>query len=183
MHIVWISTKITVSELKQPWSVCLQSMNSAIFWAETIIIRTENLWSLLKITKRRLTLMKISEYYWKCQRTVEFLWKSLVISENAWTSMKTYETLLTLLKVSESCSEHLLKSLVISENVWILRKTFENYCFNSETVWKLLMALFIVNWSSTYVLSTLYELHSKNPKRNRKYFNYRDKTNTHQAKN
>ena len=42
--------KITVSELKQPWSVLLQSKNSAIYRAETAVIRIENLWSLLKIT-------------------------------------------------------------------------------------------------------------------------------------
>ena len=91
MHIAWISMKITVSELKQPWaktakkSVLSQSKNSAIFRAETAIIRTENLWSLLKITEHRLTLIKISAHYWKCLRTAEYLWKSMVISENAWT--------------------------------------------------------------------------------------------------
>ena len=85
MHIAWISMKITVSELKQSWSVLLQSKNSAIFRAETAIIRTENLWSLLKITEHRLIPMKISEHYWKCLRTAEYLWKSMVISENAWT--------------------------------------------------------------------------------------------------
>ena len=74
MHIVWISMKITLSEPKQPLSVLLQNKNSAIFRAETAIIRTENLWSLLKITEHHLTLMKISEPYWKCLRTAECLW-------------------------------------------------------------------------------------------------------------
>ena len=55
--------KITVSELKQPGSVLLHSKNSAIFRAETAIIRTENLWSSLKITEHRLTLLKIAEHY------------------------------------------------------------------------------------------------------------------------
>ena len=125
MHIAWISLKITFSELKQPWSVLLQSKNSAIFRAETASIRTKNLWSLLIITEHRLTFMKISEHYWKCLRTAEYLWKSMVISEN----------------------------------VWISRKNIKNFCFNSETFWKPLLALLIADWSSTYVLSNLYEQH------------------------
>ena len=91
MHIAWISMNTTVSELKQPWSVLLQSKNSATFRAETTIIRTENLWSLLKITEHRLIPMKISEHYWKCLRTAEYLWKSPVISENVWISRKNFE--------------------------------------------------------------------------------------------
>ena len=48
MHIAWISMKIAVSELKLKIAVSerselLQSKNSAIFRAETAIIRTENL--------------------------------------------------------------------------------------------------------------------------------------------
>ena len=61
MHIAWISMKITVSELKQLWSVLLKSRNSAIFRAETAIIRTENLWTLLKMPENRWKTMKISE--------------------------------------------------------------------------------------------------------------------------
>ena len=90
MLIVWISTKITVSELKQPWSVCLQSKNSAIFRAQTIIIRTENLWSLLKITdiaytyENLWTLPKISENRWISMKISGHLWKCLNITENIW---------------------------------------------------------------------------------------------------
>ena len=168
--------KITVSELKQPWSVLLQSKNSEIFRAGTAIIRAENLWSLLKITEHCLTLMKISEHYWKCLRTAEDLWKSLVISENSWTLLNTYENLLTLLKMSENCSEHLWKSLKRPKHSWTTRKLsarlwkclniIENYYLNSGTVWKPLLALFIAEWSSTYVLSTFYELHlRKTPKK------------------
>ena len=69
--------KITVSKLKQAWSVLLQSKNSAILRDETAIIRTENLLSLLKITEHRLTL----NYY----KNVLILVK---MSENRWTSMK-----------------------------------------------------------------------------------------------
>ena len=135
MHIAWISMKITVSELKQPWSELLQSKNSAIFRAETAIIRTENLWSLLKITEHRLTPMKISEHYWKCLRT------ALNIYENLWSSRKKSEYHGKLLKTS----------------------------FNSETVWKPLLALFIADWFSTYVMSTSYELHlRKTQKKNQK---------------
>ena len=53
--------KMTVSELKQLWWVLLQIKKSAIFGAETAIIRTENIWSLLKLIEHRLTLIKISE--------------------------------------------------------------------------------------------------------------------------
>ena len=63
MHIAWILIKNIVSELKEQWSVLLQSKKSAIFRAETTIIRTENLRSLLKITEHRLKLIKISENY------------------------------------------------------------------------------------------------------------------------
>ena len=90
--------------------------------------------------------------------------------------------------MSENCSEHLWKSLVISEKVWISRKTFENYCFNSETVWKPLLALFIADWSSTYVMSISYKLHLRktNEKQNKliirtKQTNFRQKSITERA--
>ena len=139
MHIAWISMKITVSELKQPWSVLLQSKNSEIFTAGTAIIRSENLWSLLKITEHCLTLMKIYEHYWKCLRT------SLNIYENLWSSLKS--------------SKHNWTTRKISARLWKSLNIAENYYLNSETVWNPLLALFIAEWPSTYVLSTFYELH------------------------
>ena len=135
MHIAWILMKITVSELKQPWSVLLQSKNSEIFRAGTAIIRTENLWSLLKITEHCLTLMKISENYWKCLRTALNIYET---SGHLWKGL--------------NIARQLGKFLLVSENVWISPKTtistlkrFENLC------WR---ALFIAEWSSDYVLST-----------------------------
>ena len=59
----------------------------------------------------------------------------------------------------ENFSEHLWKSLVISENVWKSLKTPDNYYFNSQTIWKTLLALLIAEWFSTNVLSTFYELY------------------------
>ena len=41
----------------------LQKKKSAIFRAETAIIRAEKLWSSLKIAEHRLTLIKMSEHY------------------------------------------------------------------------------------------------------------------------
>ena len=63
MHIAWNSLAIAVSKQKQAWSVLLPSKNSAIGKAEAAIIKTENLWLLLKITTHRLRLMKISWHY------------------------------------------------------------------------------------------------------------------------
>ena len=94
---------MTVSELKQPWSVLLQRKNSAILRAETAIIKSENLWSLLKTTDNRLTFMKTSERLWESLKT------PLNIYENFWSSMK-------IMKISSS----LTKRLNITKNLWEL---------------------------------------------------------------
>ena len=123
MHIAWISMKITVSELKQVWSVLLQSKNSEIFRAGTAIIRTENFWSLLKTTEHCLALMKISEHFWKCLRTAlnvhENLWSSLKRPKHSWTTYKF--------------SARLWKCLKITENyyIWNLKRS-ENLCWRSS---------------------------------------------------
>ena len=44
----------------------------------------------------------------------------------------------------------------------------ENYYLNSKTVWKPLLAPFIAEWSSTYVLWTFYELHLRKTLRKKK---------------
>ena len=137
--------KVTVSELKQPWSVLLQSKNSAIFRAEAAVIRTENLWSSLRMTEHRLTLMKISWHYWKCLKTAlnnyKNLWSSLKRPKHNWTTMK------------------------ISARLWRSLNITGNYYFDSETVLKLVLALFIAEGSLTYVLSAFYQLHlRKTPK-------------------
>ena len=62
-------------------TMLLQSKSSEIVRAATANIRTENLWSLLKITEHLLTLIKISEHYWRCLRTTEDLLKPMVISK------------------------------------------------------------------------------------------------------
>ena len=152
MHSAWLLMKITVSELKQPWSVLLWRKNSALFRAWTAIIRSENL--------------IITEDYWRSLNTYENLWTLLKMSENRWISMKIPGHLWKCLKVAE----HLGKTLIVSENVWRLLKTSENYFFNSGTVWTPLLALFIADWSSTYVLSTFYELHLRKTPKKRKIY-------------
>ena len=155
MHIACISIKITVSELKQPWSVLLQSKNSEIFRAGTAIMRAQNHWSLLKITEHCLTheniwtllkmsenrrrSMKISGHLWKCLNIAEHLWKSLNITENVW------ELLWTSMKISGhlwkglNIAGQLGKSLLVSENVWNSLKTTistlkrsENLCWRTS---------------------------------------------------
>ena len=64
-----------------------------------------------------------------------------------------------------------------------LLKTTVSILKRSEN-FKPLLALFIADWSSTYVLSTLYELHfRKTPKKKENKNNSSDKINTLQAKN
>ena len=110
--------------------------------------------------------MKISGHLWKGLNIAEHLWISVNITENVW----------KLLWTSMKISGHLWKCLNIT-------KTSENYCFNYETVWKPLLALFIAKWSSTYVLSTFYELHlRKTPEEKEKELAKRTKLNTRQAK-
>ena len=85
--------------------------------------------------------------------------------ENRWTSVKISGDLLKCLNITGQLG----KSLLLSENVWISLKISENYSFNYETVWKLLLALFIAELFSTYVLSTFYELHlRKTQKKNKR---------------
>ena len=72
--------------------------------------------------------MKISEHYWKCLRTAEYLWKS----GHLWKCL--------------NIAGQLGKSLIVCENVWISLKISENYHFNSETVWKPLLARLIAEW-------------------------------------
>ena len=151
MHIAWISMKIIVSELKQPWSVLLQSKNSANFRAETAFVRT-------------LEFLIITENYWTSLNTNENLWTLLKMSENRWISMKIYGHLWKCLNIVGQLG----KSLLVSENVWVSLETSEYYYFNSKTVWKPLLALFIADWSPTYVMSTSYELNlRKTPKKNK----------------
>ena len=168
MHMVWISMKITVSELKQPWSVLLQSKNSAIFRTETAIIRTENLWSLLKTTEHRSTFMNL----WTLLKGSENRWISMKNSGHLWKCLSKAEQLLKTLNITENVCELLWTSMKISARLWKclkkLLKISENYYFNSETVRKPLLALFTAKWSSTYVLSTFYELHLKKPQKKKK---------------
>ena len=117
----------------------LQSKNSVIFRAETAIIRTENLWSSLRMTEHRLTLMKISEHYWKCMIT------ALNICENLYSSLKR--------------PNHSWTTRKISARVWKSLNITENYYFDSQTVLKFLLALVIAEGSLTYVLSAFDQLH------------------------
>ena len=142
--------KITVSELKQPWSVLLQSKNSAIFRAETAIIRTENLWSLLKITQHRLTFMKISSHYWKCLRP------TLNIYENLWSS---------LWRPKHSCTTR-----EISARLWKCLSITQNYCLNSDMVWKTSVnALHCQTVFDLCFINFLRTTFRENPRRKRKY--------------
>ena len=51
----------------------------------------------------------------------------------------------------------------ISAHLWKCLNITENFYLNSETVWKSLLAFFIAEWSSTYVVSIFCELNLRNP--------------------
>ena len=89
------------------------------------------------------------------------LWKGLNIAEPLWISVNSTEIVWELLWTSVKITGHLEKSLNITENFWKL-------LFQSETLWKPLLTLFIADCSSTYVMSTSYELHLRKTQKKNK---------------
>ena len=78
-------------------------------------------------------------------------WKNKLLYDyyyNVWGPLKIYENLWSSLKMPEQ-SWTLIK---ISARLWKCLNITENYYLNSELVWKPLLALFIAEWSSIYVL-------------------------------
>ena len=133
--------------------------------------------------KQLLSELRISGHYWKCLRTAEYLWKCLSITEHLWKSLKIIENVWELLWTFLKRPKHRWTTRKISARLWKCRNITENYYFNSETVLKPLLMLFIAEGSSTYVLSSFYELHvRKIPKEKENKLKIRTKWNTVQTK-